>query len=102
MWADAHKMGNDELARQKTARITAVMDMELGLAPTATSMSVALLYGFSNPDKNNAYTFIDIIVVKTDDVVARIHRINEQIKSRVHQMNGHYHLIHNRNLDLEG
>ena len=67
----------------------------------ATSMSVALLYGFSNPDKNNAYTFIDIIVVQTDDIVASIRRINEQIKSRMHHVNGHYHLIHNMNLDLE-
>jgi hypothetical protein len=33
MWADAHKMGNDELARQIRAHITAVMDAELGLAP---------------------------------------------------------------------
>lgn len=68
---------------------------------TATSLSVALLYGFSNQHKNNAYTFMDILVDKNDDIVASIRRIDEQIKSRMHHLNGHYHLIHNMSLDLE-
>lgn len=68
---------------------------------TKTSISVALLYGLTNPQKNNAYSFINVVIHKEQDILECIQNINCQIKQNLYQINGNYNLMHNMNINFE-